>query len=300
LVEGNKEQMQNKKAKNSSQQENLITPPDREELARLELVEAEKNTTRRAHPELDPEQKAAYRQGLKALNTAHVDFLVTAAFARYAYTGIWRPTKDLDLLILPGNLKNAIEVLEAAGFETEITDGRWLAKAWMGNHFIDLIFGTGHGQVQIDEQMFQSSKKGYVLGIPVRLIGVEEMIVTSGYIAGRNRFDGSDVVHLIRASRGKINWQRVLDLLGENRELLLWHLILFDFIYPGHSEYLPKELMTELFSEARERWEQGKADSKEFRGSLLDPFSYTVDTEDWGYRDNRSRDILVNEHGEPL
>jgi hypothetical protein len=139
-----------------------------------------------------------------------------------------------------------------------------------------------------------------VLGVPVNLIPIEEMIASAAYIAGRNRFDGPEVAHLIQSTDGKLDWERILNRLGDNRELLLWHLILFDFLYPGHSNYLPKDLMRQLFTEMEERWKKRNKDPKAFRGTLLDPFSYTVDVEDWGYEDRRNKDPLVDKRGKVL
>lgn len=40
-----------------------------------------------------------------------------------------------------------------AGFETEVEFQHWLAKAWHRPYVVDLIFGTGHGQPQIDDEV---------------------------------------------------------------------------------------------------------------------------------------------------
>jgi hypothetical protein len=192
-------------------------------------------------------------------------------------------------------------VLEQAGFEIEVRDTSWLAKAWKKDQFIDLIFGTGHGQLPIDDSSFADSKREKVLGIETNLIPIEEMIASAMFIAGRNRFDGGEVVHLIRSSKGKLNWQRILERLAANRELLLWHSILFDYIYPGHSNYLPQDLLVELFEEVRERWETEKRrDLRAFRGTILDPYSYTVDVKDWGYEDRRTKEALVTKEGKVI
>jgi hypothetical protein len=263
--------------------------------------EDRRNLTYEGEPLLTPVQEAVYRLSIQVLNEAKITYAVGAAFARHAYTSIWRYTKDLDVFLLPQQLKKALQALQTAGFETEVVDGHWLAKARRDGYFIDLIFGTGHGQIPVDEDSFRGSSEGEILGIQTRLIPVEEMIASAAYIAGRNRFDGGDIVHLIRSTRGKLDWQRILNRIGENRgELLLWYLIMFDFIYPGHSDYLPKDLMVELFEQVTQRWEHQSPNEKKFRGSLLDPFSYKVDTEDWGYHDMRNTKPLVNDEGEML
>ncbi len=258
------------------------------------------NETRERRPRLPAEQGSVYREALRILNQSGIKYAVGAAFARYVYTSIWRQTKDLDVFLRPEDLRAALDAFEQAGFHTEVKDKTWLAKAWKDGSFLDLIFGTGHGQIPIDDRAFEGIVEGKVVGIPTYLIPIEEMIASAAYVAGRNRFDGPEVVHLIRSAEGKLDWERILERLGENRELLLWHLILFDFVYPGHASYLPKALMARMFEELQERWKKRNRNPKAFRGTLLDPFSYTVDVEDWGYEDRRTQEPLVDNKGNVL
>ena len=271
-----------------------------EERELLEKVESERNVTRAKRLVLQPRQAAVYKAALAALNADQIHYAVGAAFARYAYTSIWRYTKDLDIFIMPENLKASLEALNRAGFETRIKEEHWLAKAWMEEFFIDLIFGTGHGQIPVDEETFRGSKKTRILGITTTLVPVEEMIASSMYIAGRNRFDGPEIVHLIHSYKGKLDWARILHRLENNRELLLWYLLLFDFVYPGHPSYLPKKIMEDLFADVQKRWRRRSHDPAAFRGTLLDPLSYNVDIADWGYEDQRNQNPLVNGDGEAL
>ncbi|HBY93443.1 MAG: nucleotidyltransferase family protein [Ardenticatenaceae bacterium] len=265
-----------------------------------DFEEAVADVAREGKPEFEPEEAQVFARSLRVLNETGIPYVVGGAFAKHAYTGVWRDTKDLDIFLKPGDLKPALDALKAAGYETEVEFEHWLAKARHAPYFIDLIFGTGHGQLQVDDTWFKYSQPVEIAGVRTRLIPIEELIVSKAYIAERYRFDGADVAHLIRGAKGVIAWSRVLERLGPNRELLLWQLILFDFIYPGHSDYLPKELMVQLFEQARERWSNPQANRKAFRGTLLDPFSFIVDVEDWGYEDRRDLEPLVNDEGEPV
>jgi hypothetical protein len=271
---------------------------DREkQLEELAELQAEKNTTHQGGAELESEEEKVFAQAMRALNQANVPYVVGAAFARHAYTGIWRHTKDLDLFLKPEDLKRAMDVLERAGFDTTIEFRHWLAKAHKPPYFIDLIFGTGHGQIQIDDHWIERSKPAEVLGVRTRLIGIEEMIALGCFVAERSRSDASEVMHLIRGVQGRVDWERVLELLGSNQELLFWQLILFDIVYPGHSDYLPQDLMDRMYREIRARWKNNLEPPNAFRGALMDPFSYSVDFEDWGYQDRRNLEPLVDEQG---
>jgi len=273
--------------------------------ARSKAKEREKseklqNLTRERKLKIPIEQAKVFREALIVLNARGANYAVGAAFARYIYTSIWRQTKDLDIFVKPADLKAVLDALKSAGFHTEVKDPSWLAKAWKDGSFLDLIFGTGHGQLPIDDRSFTGVTRDKVLGVETNLIPIEEMIASAVYIAGRNRFDGPEVLHLIHSTKGQLDWERILNRLGENRELLLWYLILFDYVYPGHANYLPKELMVQLFEEVRERWAGVRRNSKAFRGTLLDPFSYNVDVEDRGYEDRRRNQPLVDKRGKML
>ena len=51
-----------------------------------------------------------------ALNDAGVPYVISGMYAVYAYTGICRETKDLDLLLVPSAVVPAAEALKEAGF----------------------------------------------------------------------------------------------------------------------------------------------------------------------------------------
>ena len=70
------------------------------------------------------------------------------------------------------------------------------------------------------------------------------------------------------------------------------------YVYPGHSDFLPEELIVQLFEERRRDWGRPGKNPKAFRGALLDPFLFDVDIEDWGYADPRKLQPLVNGKGE--
>jgi hypothetical protein len=136
--------------------------------------------------------------------------------------------------------------------------------------------------------------------MPVRLISIEDLIASKAFIAFRDRFDGADVVHLMRCAAGRIDWERVLAVLGErHRVLLLWHLILFDYVYPGHAGTLPGELIRRIVDERAAAWAGAAPPEEIFRGSLLDHRAFAIDVADWGYPDPRKPREAVPEVTEP-
>ena len=43
-------------------------------------------------------------------------------------------------------------------------------------------------------------------------------------------------IHVIYGSH-ELDWQRILQLTGENWEILLWNLVLFRYVYPAQTQY---------------------------------------------------------------
>ncbi|MFB3903093.1 MAG: nucleotidyltransferase [Acidobacteriota bacterium] len=235
---------------------------------------------------LEPDQGKVYSEAVRILNQSGITYVLSGAFALHAYTGLWRNTKDLDVFVRPADVDIALESFAQAGYTTEILEAHWLSKARRPPYFVDLIFGMANGRVDFDNDFVHSEQAIDVAGEPARLIRLEELIVSKIYIAVRDRFDGGDVAHLIRSSEGKLDWMRITRRLGQFRPILLWHLIFFNFIYPGHAGYLPKDLMDELFDELRHRWPSEDRVRACF-GTLLDAFSFAADVQDWGYTDAR-------------
>jgi len=231
-----------------------------------------------------------YLAALHSLRRSGIDFLVGGAYALERYTGISRDTKDLDVFVRPEDCERVLAAFAESGFDTELTFPHWLGKARAGSEMVDVIFSSGNGCARVDDEWFQHGVTDEVMGVPVRLIPVEEMIWSKGLIMERERFDGADVIHLLRARGAGLDWSRVLRRFGSRWRVLLSHLILFGFVFPGHRDVIPTGVMRELT--ARLERETGTAtiegdDGRACHGTLLSRQQYLVDVDHWGYRDAR-------------
>ena len=149
-----------------------------------------------------------------------------------------RPPTARDLHAYERDLEEAFRVLEDAGFRTEIEDPCWIGKGWRGEWFVDLIFSSGNGVAVVDDLWFEHSVKTNVLGLIVRISPVEEMLWSKAFIQERERFDGADVLHLLRARGPQLDWPRLVRRFGPHWRVLLGHLVLFGYVYPGERERL--------------------------------------------------------------
>jgi hypothetical protein len=226
-----------------------------------------------------------YRQALGALRKAGMPFLVGGAYALAHYTGIVRHTKDLDVFVRPADARRVLEALAAAGYKTELTFPHWLGKAFAGDDFIDVIFCSGNGLCPVDDAWFEHAVPARVMGADVRLSPAEEMLWQKAFIMERERFDGSDVLHLLRARGRQLDWPHLLARFGSHWRLLLCHLILFGYVYPAEQDQVPAGVIRELIGRLQEQ--PGAAAAKLCRGPLLSRSQYLIDTEERGYLDAR-------------
>jgi hypothetical protein len=236
--------------------------------------------------EYDPFAFRFYREVLACLDRAGVRFLVGGAYALAHYTGIVRHTKDFDLFTRPADAPRVLEVLRQAGYRTEMTFPHWLAKAFAEADFVDVIFSSGNGLCAVDDGWFAHAPAGRVLGREVRLIPAEEMIWQKAFIMERERFDGADVNHLLRARGADLDWARLVRRFGPHWRVLLSHLVLFGFVYPAEQGRIPAAVLADL----TERLKSDTAPAGEegvCRGPLLSREQYLIDTESWGYPDPR-------------
>jgi len=232
-------------------------------------------------PKFPPEQRALFCAVLQHMNLAGVPYVVSGAFALQKHTGIWRNTKDLDLFLPPEAVPRALQHLQEQGFETEVRDPVWLAKAHRDGYFVDLITGMSNAIITVDQSWIDRSSETVVLGVPTRVLAPEELIASKLFVTFRERFDGADIAHVIHGTQGKLDWNRLLQLVGDHWELLLWEMILFRYVYPAKQDFVPRAVWDELLSRLRQDLDSpsGKAP---FRGSLIDEKMFAIDVQEWG------------------
>jgi len=228
-----------------------------------------------------------YVRAMRRLDDARVDVLVGGAYAFERYTGIARHTKDFDIFVHPRDVQRVLDTLEAAGCDTELPFPHWLGKARCGDDFVDVIFSSGNGVAVVDDDWFKHSVPEEIFGRPVRLIPVEEMIWSKAFIMERERFDGADVAHILRASAERIDWTRLVARFGDAWRVLMAHLVLFGYIYPGERHRIPPGVMSELSSRLQRELAVPEPGPRVCRGTTLSRAQYLVDVERWGYTDPR-------------
>ena len=241
------------------------------------------------------EEREKYKRAIGALNRGGIPFVVTGAYAIYEYTGIYRETKDLDVFVEPQNVIPAMRCLRDEGFRTRLEQPHWLAKATLGEHFVDIIYGMGNGLALVDEEWYRYSKPAILAAHPVRVAPVEELIWHRLFINERHRQDMADIAHLILICGDKIDWERLVTKTAEHWPLLLAQLQIFSYVYPEAKEKVPAAVMMELLDRAAGELKRQRTSESITRGTLVSRFSFAIDVNEWGLRDLREEQIANTE-----
>lgn len=237
--------------------------------------------------DLDHQTREFYRDAMRIMQKGGLPFLVGGAYAFARYTGIERHTKDFDVFIRREDWPRAEEIFGRAGYKTELTFPHWIGKAFQGDDFVDLIYSAGNGVAAVDDTWFEHAVPARVFDMDVELIPAEEMIWSKGLIMERERFDGADVAHVIRAVGEKLDWRRLITRYGRLWRALYAHMILFGFIYPSERDRIPAWVMTELAQRLATEVEEGPSDENICYGTIISRQQYLVDVSLWNYRDAR-------------
>lgn len=244
--------------------------------------------THHAVDDLESAGSAFYRHAMEVLADHNLPFLVGGAYALECHTGIVRRTKDFDIFVRPRHARPVLKALSKFGYQSELTFSHWLGKAFHGDDFIDVIFSSGNGICTVDDEWFEHSLPGVVLGMELRLCPAEETIWQKAFILERDRCDTADVAHLLRATAERLDWDRLLRRFDRHWRVLYAHLVLFGFIYPHERHKIPAAVMDRLAERLFESDCQAGAEAV-CQGTLLSATQYLRDIDYEGLSDSRLR-----------
>ncbi len=222
---------------------------------------------------------------VEELCASGIPFLLAGTYAVSAYTGISRPTKDLDIFCKAGDFNRILAHFKAQGYEIEVEDDRWLGKVRRGEHFFDVIFAGSNGTMPIGDQWFENARQMDFNGHKVRIIAPTELIWSKCFVQLRHRYDGADVAHVILRAPDLIDWHRLLGHMEVHWEVLLIHLLNFRWIYPTERDKVPDWLMDELLDRLAAQRQLPLPQMKICRGRMFSRIDFEIDVKEWGFAD---------------
>lgn len=216
-----------------------------------------------------------YVEALDALCSSGVPFMVGGAFAVYHYTGFWRNTHDIDIYVTQDDVPRAAEALASVGFtdlgEQAIGDRQWIYHSARNGLIFDVIWRFANLVNYITPDWFDRSSSGEFLGFNLRFLPLEELVWIKVFVINRHRCDWPDVMRIVRAQCKRMNWDRLVDLLGEHWLLLAGLVDVFDWQHPDSLGCIPDHIRDEL-ARKRQDYHLRPPAEKNNREHLLDPW----------------------------
>jgi hypothetical protein len=232
-----------------------------------------------------PQAEAFYAEVLRELGRTRLPVLLAGTYAVCAYTGISRPTKDLDVFCRAGDCPRLLTHFQDLGYAVEIEDERWIAKARKGDNFFDIIFASANGTMPVSDPWFTHARRVEVLGVPIQVVSPTELIWSKAFIQLRHRYDGADIVHVILKQHEDIDWKRLLSYMELHWEVLLMHLLNFRWVYPTERDHIPRWLTDELLDRLKHQLDLPPPQMKICRGRMFSRIDYEIAVDEWGFAD---------------
>src|SRR5207237_8677184 len=101
-----------------------------------------------------PAAEAFYSEVLQLMAQSEIPFLVSGTYALASYTGIDRPTKDVDVFAKAGDALKILHYFKEHGFEVEIVDERWLYRITRRELFTDVITNMPTVTTHVTDEWF--------------------------------------------------------------------------------------------------------------------------------------------------
>jgi hypothetical protein len=194
--------------------------------------------------ELIPEEQwGVFALGVTALEAAGVPFLMHGALALGAYTGRWRNTKDVDVIVREQDHERAIAAVRGAGFvdyhDRQPYDRSWLFRGFKDDVIFDIIWDLPNHRVMIDDGWFERARPFWLRGRLLAAVPPEELVRVKLYVLQRERCDWVDVLNVLAGAFESIDWRWLVQRMGRDVPLLHAVLAVFNWMSPNRAVGLP-------------------------------------------------------------
>src|SRR5437763_10428909 len=136
-----------------------------------------------------PAAEAFYSEVLKLMAESQIPFLVSGTYALASYTGIDRPTKDVDVFTKAGDALKILHHFKEHGFEVEIVDERWLNRVTRDDLFVDIITNMPTVTTHVTDEWFVNAPLAELFGAKVRLVPPTQFVWSKIFVQDHHRPD---------------------------------------------------------------------------------------------------------------
>lgn len=197
--------------------------------------------------ELIPEEQwHVLTAGREAARAAGAPMLLGGAFALAAYTGRWRNTKDIDVIVPPGRQEAVVAALREVDFEDYFArapyDRSWIFRGYREGVILDVIWSLPNHRVPVDSVWFEHARTIRLRGDAYQVVPAEELIRVKLYVMQRERCDWVDVLNVLAGSVDTLDWDHLVKRMGRDLPLLQAALATFAWLAPLRAREIPLEL----------------------------------------------------------
>jgi len=198
-------------------------------------------------PDLIPQDEwTLYKTALDVIRRGGVPFMLGGGFAMASYTGHWRDTKDIDLYILAESRERVAKALAEVGFGDYYNqlayDRGWIYRSSRDGVIVDLIWSMANRRAQVEESWWEYARSIQLHEESFQVLPVEELLWCKLYVFQRDHCDWLDVFNLLHAAGPTLDWQRLLDRVGEDFAMLKSAVTLFDWLSPNRAAQFPAKI----------------------------------------------------------
>jgi hypothetical protein len=194
--------------------------------------------------QMPKEEWSIYRPVLEECQQARLQFALGGGMAFSYYADMWRNTKDLDLYIRPTDRERAIAILTSCGFEDYHDkvgyDRSWIYRGFKDGLIVDFISSMANHRADVDDQWLHGPTVT-IDRMNLNVIPVEELIFAKLYVCQRDRCDWPDLLNILHMHE-PIDWERLLERVGDDWPLLSGLLCIFAWLCPVRASALPRSV----------------------------------------------------------
>ena len=227
--------------------------------------------------------EAFYAEVIKLMAESGIPFLLSGTYALSCYTGIVRPTKDVDVFARAGDALRLLSFFKERGFGVQVVDERWLYRVTREELFVDVITNMPTSQTHVTDDWFVDAPEAKLFDTCVHLVPPTQFVWSKIFVADRYRYDGADVAHMILKRSADIDWKQLISHLELYWEVLLMAVLNFRFVYPSERDLVPRWVTDELLGRLQAQLEMPAAEKRVCRGRIFSPRDYMIDVNDWGF-----------------
>lgn len=191
-----------------------------------------------------------YQRVMEEAHRRGIVFAIGGGLAVEAYTAHRESTKDIDFYVLPQERDRMVAVVTEFGladlYDKLPYDRKWIYRSFTGDVIVDIMWAMPNQRAQVDIEWLSRARDKSLHGMAIRVLPPEELIWAKLYVMQRDRCDWPDVLNLIYATSGELDWDHLLRRIGDDAPLLKAVLTIFHWLSPDRAQQMPPEVLQTL------------------------------------------------------